>query len=70
MSKKRKEVYKESYRKGAVIIHPEDFAEQRKEWEIVQIDVIAAGKHDDDTEFQTVKLTLKKIEVSPKFVDK
>lgn len=65
MNKKRKEVYKESYRKGAVSIDPIAFAEQRKEWEIVQIDVIAVGKHDDETEFQTVKLTLKEIKVSP-----
>ena len=66
--KKRKEVYKQTYVKDAVEILPKAFAELLQEWEVVHVGVINAGKHDDGTEFQTVKITLKEIDkkVTPK----
>lgn len=66
---KKKEVYRESYKKGAMTIFPhllpERFPYMAKGFVVIGIEIRAAGCYDDGTEFQELIVITKESELEP-----
>lgn len=60
MSVKSEEVYRETYKKGSMVVRrdllPERFPYMKKDHHIVGIEVLSAGRMDDGREFQNVRV--------------